>query len=231
MAGPPGGPPQRGFRDCFNDLKDRRLRELGAAWDGVHERSRRAQAAHRARQEMVRRIEIRGGRRYAESTIARWAARNKWPPGVEPFWLERWALIDRAGGIAALAAAVKSTPARVKAWRDSPDPDAKLPAPVIPKPPKERHRIGVAVNGLATVGTTVIEKKVPWKKGQLYQALTIEPDSGILEAWYAGNIDLLMELLGPVIADQVISEWASASHHDVDYTVTEIYRFYPNIDD
>ena len=91
---------------------------------------------------------------------------------------------------------------------------------------------GLAVNGFATVGTTIIEKKVPWKPGQEYQALTIEPDSGILEAWYAGDEDLLMELLGPVIADQVISDWTSASHYtEVSYRVTEIYRFFPNIDE
>lgn len=231
MAKPPG-PPERGFRDCFNDLVERRLRELGASWDGAPRRSRRAEAARRARQEMVRRIAVRGGRRYAESTIARWAARNHWPPGVETFWLERWALIDRAGGIAALAEMLGITPARVIAWRDSLDPDAKLPEPPPVKVAKGRRRIGVAVNGFATIGTTVIEKEVPWNPGQEYQVLTIEPDSGILEAWYAGDMDLLMELLGPVIADQVISEWTSASHYtDVSYEVTEIYRFFPNIDE
>lgn len=231
MAAAPG-PPERGFRDCFIDLVDRRLRELGAAWDGVSRRSRRAEAARRARQEMVRRIAVRGGRRYAESTIARWAARNHWPPGVETFWLERWALIDRAGGIAALAQTLGIKAARVIAWRDSFDPEAKLPGPVQPRVPKGRRRIGVAVNGFATIGSTVIEKEVPWKPGQEYQALTIEPDSGILETWYAGDMDLLMELLGPVIADQVISEWTSASHYtEVSYEVTEIYRFFPNIDE
>lgn len=229
MAEEPG-PPQRGFRDCFNDLVDRRLRELGSAWNSVNRRSRRAEAARRAREEMVRRIEIRGGRRYAESTIARWAARNQWPPGVETFWLERWATIDRAGGIAALAEALGSTPARVIAWRDSTDPNAPPPEPVVPKKPDEPQRIGVAVNGYATIGTTIIQKPVPWKPGQAYQELVIEPDSGILEAWFAGDEEELKDLLGPVIADQVISEWTSASHHDVSYTVTEIYRFLPNLD-
>ncbi|WP_165618451.1 hypothetical protein [Mycobacteroides chelonae] len=230
MAEPPR-PPERGFRDCFDDLVERKGRELGAGWDGVPRRSRRAEAARRARVEMARRIAVRGGRRYAESTIARWAARNHWPPGVETFWLERWALIDRAGGIAALAELLGISAARIISWRDSRDPDAKLPARPQPKAPKGSRRIGVAVNGYATIGTTVILKPVPWKPGQEYQALTIDADSEILEAWYDGDEDLLMELLGPVIADQVISEWASASHHDVDYRVTEIYRFFPDVDE
>ncbi|OBK33746.1 hypothetical protein A5658_12925 [Mycobacterium sp. 1245111.1] len=230
MAEEPG-PPSRGFQDCFNDLVDRRQRELGSAWDSVNRRSRRAEAARRAREEIARRIEVRGGRRYAASTIARWAARNHWPPGVENFWLERWATIDRAGGLAALARQLGSTVARVKTWRDSKDPSAPPPRPVTPKRPGEPTRIGVVVNGDAWVGTTKIEKKVPWLPDQTYQELTVEADSGILEAWFADNQDELKDLLGPVIADQVISDWHSANFYDVAYTVTEIILFLPNLDD
>lgn len=222
--------PVRGFKDCFTDLVERRLSELGGSWAGVYPRSRRAEAARRAREEMVRRIAIRGGRRYAESTVARWAARNHWPPGVETFWLERWATIDRAGGIAALAASLRSTPARVISWRDSTDPGARPPAPVRGVP-GEPQVIGVSVDGFATVGTTRIDKKIPAGKGARYQELVLDPDPGVLAAWFANDTDRLVELLGDLIAEQIISEWHSAQFYTIDYTVTEILLFLPNLDD
>ncbi len=225
------GPPERGFSDCFTDLVDRRLGELGAAWDTTAARSRRAEARRRAREEMVRRIAARTGRRYASSSVARWAAHNQWPPGAEPFWLERWAAIDRAGGIAAFAEVLGSSPARVVAWRDSEDPAAPPPGPIPARrrAPGAPVRVGVEVDGFAVVGTSKIPKKVPWKKPPAYQVLVIDPDSEILDAWFAGDYQTLKDLLGPVIAEQVIAEWTSASSYDVDYTVTDITLFLPNV--
>ncbi len=225
-------PPPRGFQTCFADLKDRRLRELGAAWDSVAPRSRRAEAARRARDEMARRIEVRTGRRYADSTIARWAARDHWPPNAEPFWLQRWAAIDRAGGVSALADVLGVTPARVLTWRDSLNPDAPLPAPMTPPRPGQRRKVGVVVDGFAIIGSTVIPKRVPTSPDQPYQELLVDPESEIIEAWFSGDTDRLKELLGPLVAEQVISQWASASHYpDVSYKVTDILEFYPNIDE
>lgn len=224
--------PRGGFKGCFAALRARRLSELGSAWQSVNARSRRAEASRRAREEMIRRIAVRTGRTYAASTIRRWAARDQWPPGVEPFWLQRWATIDRAGGIVALARKLGVTSGRIVSWRDSPDPDAQLPLAGAKKVGDQPRTIGVAVDGYATIGTTRIRKKVPWKSGQAYQELMVPQDSAVFDAWASEDRAGLMRLLGPIIADQVISEFASADHYeDVSYTVTELIRFLPHLDD
>ncbi|WP_133055996.1 MULTISPECIES: hypothetical protein [Mycolicibacter] len=220
MAGSAG--PQRGFRECFLDLADRKGREFGAAWDGVNARSRRAEAGRRGREEMIRRIETRTGRRYAASTIARWAVHQQWPPGVDTFWLERWAAIDRAGGIRALAEALGSTPRRVVTWRDSLDPNAPPPAPVSVVPPGEVQAIWVIVDGFATIGTTRIDKRVPTSADEEFQELQILVSSGFFEAWINHEMDRVKEILGAAIADQVIADWNPAQFYDVDFTVEDV---------
>ncbi|MEB3023440.1 MULTISPECIES: hypothetical protein [Mycolicibacter] len=219
MAGPAG--PQRGFRECFLDLADRKDRELGTPWAGVNSRFRRAEAGRRAREEMLRRIETRTGRRYAPSTIARWAARQHWPPGVDTFWLERWAAIDRAGGIRALADALGSTPQRVVTWRDSLDPNAPPPGPVAVAPPAEVLTVWVSVEGYATVGTTLIYKNIPTGDAE-HQELEIVVGAELLEAWINSRQERVKEILGEAIAEQVIAEWNPAQFYDVDYTVTDV---------
>ena len=228
----PTQPPPRGYRDCVSDLADRRLRELGGGWAGVNTRSRRAEASRRARAEMVRRIETRTGRRYATSTIARWASRNQWPPGIDTFWFDRWATIDRAGGIAALAASLRSTAARVIAWRDSPDPNAPPPRPVAPAVPDEPQTIGVETLGILRISDTLqYGKRIPTDSNMEYQALEVDPESGVLQAWFDDDDALLRSLLSELITDQVISGWDIAQHYDCSYTVTDILKFLPNLDD
>lgn len=228
----PSQPPPRGFRDCFNDLSDRRLRELGASWEGVNSRSRRAVASRRAREEMVRRIETRAGRRYATSTIARWAARNQWPPGIETFWFDRWATIDRAGGIAALAASLRSTAGRVIAWRDSLDPNAPPPRPVTPAIPEEPQEIGVETLGILQISDTLqYDKRIPTDSTKDYEVLRVDPDIGVLQAWFDDDEELLKGLLSDLITDQVLGGWDVVQHYECRYTVTKILKFLPNLDD
>ncbi|WP_142304804.1 hypothetical protein [Mycobacterium avium] len=227
-------PPARGFRDCFHDLVERRLGELGSRWEGVSQRSRRAEAARRARQEMVRRIETRTGRRYATSTIARWAARNIWPPGIDTFWFERWAAIDRAGGIDALAEATGSSRRRVVNWRDSPDPNAPPPGRIPPgkrTPSAEPQDIGVETLGTLRIGDTLIHnKRIPTNPADDYETLEAAPDSGILEAWFDDDISLLQDLLSEAITEQVVSSWEIAQVYVCSYTVTEIVQFLPSLE-
>ncbi|GAB4999213.1 hypothetical protein [Mycobacterium avium] len=231
MAEEPTGPR---FQDCFNDLVERRLNELGRAWADVNARSRRAEAARRAREEMVRRIETRTGRRYATSTIARWVAHNTWPPRIDTFWFERWAAIDRAGGIDAMAAATGSSRHRVVAWRDSPDPAAPPPGRIPPrkrKPTAEPQEIGVETRGILRIGETEQHnKRIPTDPARDYEVLEAAPDSGILEAWFDNDIDTLMDLLSDAITEQVTAFWDVAQYYDARYTVTEIVQFLPSIE-
>ncbi|MUL61007.1 hypothetical protein B5P44_00205 [Mycobacterium sp. CBMA 213] len=220
--------PKRGFADCFNDLVERRTAELASKWDNTPERSRRAQAKHRARVEMLRRIKTRSGRQYKESTIEKWAAHNTWPPGIDTFWFERWAVIDRAGGIDALANSLRCSRGRIVAWRDSPDPNAQLPKQKPPPgaPKERRFRIGVETLGILRIGETgQHHKRIPTDPNKEYEVLVFDPDSTILDAWYAEDLETVMDLLSDAITEQVISTWDVALYYDYSYTVTEILKF------
>ncbi|MEB3065530.1 hypothetical protein [[Mycobacterium] zoologicum] len=226
----PEAPPRRGFRDAFTDLVDRKLGELGGRWARESQRSRRAEAARRARGEMVRRIEHRTGRRYAPSTIARWAAHDATPPDTDMLWWDRWAAIDRAGGIQALAAQTGATPGRVIAWRDSLDPDAPPPGRIpvgARRPTAEPQRIGVETIGVLTIGRTRIDdRRVPTNPMDPYEVLLVGPE--VMDAWLADDTDTLMELLSDTITDQVIGTWGLAPEQEPHYDVTDIRQFIAN---
>lgn len=110
----------RGFAAAFRDLVDRKLRELtGQRWAGLSEAQRRAEAARRGARDMARRIERETGRRPAESTIRRHAARGTAPKGVDQARAERQAAIDRAGGLKPFAARAGISQRAAGRWRDA----------------------------------------------------------------------------------------------------------------
>ncbi|MEB3052107.1 hypothetical protein KV112_20560 [Mycolicibacter sp. MYC123] len=226
----PEEPPRRGFRDAVTDLVDRKLSELGGHWARETQRSRRAEAARRARVEMVRRVERQTGRRYAVSTIVRWAAHNATPPDTDVVWWDRWAAIDRAGGIQALADQTGATSGRVIAWRDSPDPDAPPPGRIpvgARRPSAEPQRIGVETDGVLTIGRTRIDdRRIPTNPIEPYEVLLVDPE--VLDAWLADDTDTLLDLLSDAITDQVIGAWGLAPEQEPQYRVTDILRFIPN---
>ncbi|GAY19312.1 hypothetical protein [Mycobacterium sp. shizuoka-1] len=112
--------PARGFAAAFRDLVDRKLRELtGQRWAGLSEAQRRAEAARRGARDMARRIERETGRRPAESTIRRHAARGTAPKGVDQARADRQAAIDRAGGLKPFAARAGISQRAAGRWRDA----------------------------------------------------------------------------------------------------------------
>lgn len=112
--------PVRGFAAAFRDLVDRKLRELtGQRWAGRSEAQRRAEATRRGARDMVRRVERETGRRPAESTIRRHAARGSAPKGIDAARADRHAAIDRAGGVKAFAARAGISTRTASRWRDN----------------------------------------------------------------------------------------------------------------
>jgi hypothetical protein len=149
---PPQQPAVQGFRDAMDTLTERRYRELHGVWARAPERLRRTEAARRARNEMARRIaQHTGRRRVSPRTIARRARQDEMPPGVDRMWLQRWAAIDRAGGIAAMARQLGTTPRRVSAWRDLPRPEPELPGGPPAPPPAEVQNVGVETDGFVII--------------------------------------------------------------------------------
>ncbi|MGH3580880.1 MAG: hypothetical protein ACRDUB_04795, partial [Mycobacterium sp.] len=115
-----GQPAARGFAAAFGDLVDRKLRELtGRRWAGRSEVQRRAEATRRGARDMARRIERETGRRPAESTIRRNAARGTAPKGIDAARADRNAAIDRAGGVRAFAERAGISARAASRWRDS----------------------------------------------------------------------------------------------------------------
>lgn len=112
--------PVRGFAAAFRDLVDRKLRELtGQRWAGLSEAQRRAEATRRGVRDMARRIERETGRRPAESTIRRHAARGTAPKGVDQARADRQAAIDRVGGLKPFAARAGISARAASRWRDA----------------------------------------------------------------------------------------------------------------
>ena len=108
-------PQGQGFQEALKVLTERRLSEMRGVWQRMPERMRRAEAGRRARKEMARRIaQHTDAEARSEATIARRGRRDQPPTGVDKLWLDRWAAIDRAGGMTKLA---KSNPSRLPALK------------------------------------------------------------------------------------------------------------------
>lgn len=139
MAAEPAKKKARGFAVAMEDLTARMSAKLSAKWDAKPKRSQQAEAKRRAAREMSRRLKQRADKTYAPSTLARKAAQDVTPTGADPEWMNRWAAIDRAGGIDAMAQMYKVTPYQVTAWRDQPPGSNKrLLKPKEPPPPGDQ---------------------------------------------------------------------------------------------
>lgn len=239
----PNGEQRNLFRAVLDTLTDRRERELTGHWARAPKRIRRAKAAQRAREEMARRIAQHTGKaRLSERTIARRARANKPPPGVEQVWLERWEMIDRAGGIEELARSRATTVKRIRTWRDSPDPDKPMPGrsrgePVPPGAPPGELRVGVECRGPSagdggwlTINLKDYPKDIPADPTAAYATITVTPDDGIMDAWIAEDFDTLHDLLGEAITRQIIMPTFNLPPtYDVGYRIRNLRKFIPGV--
>lgn len=114
----PTGPPRTGFKAALRALRERKLGDLldTAKWRKRPQAEREAEARARADREMARRIERQTGRKPAESTIRRNAAKDTAPRGVDQERLDRQAIIDRAGGVKAFASQAQVSESTVRRW-------------------------------------------------------------------------------------------------------------------
>lgn len=230
-SGGPEEPESTVFRDALAALQERRYNELGGKWRTRPERTRRAEAGRRARNEMARRIGQHTGRDpLSERTIARRIRRNDPPAGVDKPFLDRWAAIDRAGGVRKLAEQIGVNEGRVRRWRDSPDPEAPLPGrrpPGVPGlPGAPTRRIGIAVDGYVVINAKEYPKRIPWG-GQDYDLIDVDPSGELIQAFFDGDNELLKQLLGEEIAMQiVVPTWSNLPRtYRVGYRIETLLDF------
>lgn len=232
----PQPPPNRGFRDALGALEERKYRELGATWEPQPERKRRAEARSRARREMARRIAQHTGKRpLSERTIARRARTDNPPERVDKPWLDRWVAIDRAGGIKKLADELGASEGQVRRWRDSPNPKAPPPGeppPGVPGVPgAPTHPIGVETDGWVIINGKPYPKHIPTDPDEDYAVLYVDPAGDLMQAYLDNDTDLLKELLGDEIAEQIIIPmWTNLpATYEIGYLVDEILQFLPEV--
>ncbi len=220
----------QGFADGLRALEDRRYQEMGRAWQRLPERFRRAEARRRARKEMARRVAQHTGKpRLSDVTIARRGRRDDAPAGVDKTWLDRWAAIDRAGGIANLAEQLGTTSSRVRRWRD--DPSAKTPKPrEAVEPGAPLQPIGVACEGYVVINGEEYPKKIPDNSAADHAVLYVAPAGEVMQAWLADDTEHLYEALGEEIAMQlIVPRWGLPGTYSVEYRIEKLTKFLPNI--
>lgn len=227
-------PAGQGFSDALRALEERRYNELGRMWQRAPERMRRAEARRRARREMARRIaQHTGRRRLSERTIARRGRSDDPPPGVDKPWLDRWAAIDRAGGIRSLADQLGTTERRVRRWRDSPDPAARmpgLPPPPPGVPPGVPQRIGIETDGYVVINGKEYPKRIPENSHEEYSVLEVDPTGDLMQAWLNDDTETLHALLGDEITMQIIAmTWSLPPTYTMSYEVEQLLKFLPNV--
>lgn len=232
----PAQPPRRGFRDALQALKDRKQRELGAAWARATERARKAEAARRARREMARRVAVHTEtRKLSERTIARRARGDQPPAGVDKHWLDRWAAIDRAGGIKQMALQLGASEGQVRRWRDSPDPKAAPPGEPEPGvggvPGAPTQPIGVECDGAVIINGKRYPKKIPTDPNEDYAVLYVDPAGELMQAYFNNDTEALYGLLADEIVDQIIiPTWDNLpSAYEVGYEIEEVLNFLPEL--
>lgn len=132
-----------------------------------------------------------------ESQLARWRDQ----PALKPGETER----------PVVAPAVPPTTAKPEA------PPAPTPAPPI-LPPEDQlefdtergpSSVGVECWGWLICDGKPYRKHIPADFSQEYEWLTVDPDTELelYDAWMAGDMNTLSEILSPLITDQVISTW------------------------
>ena len=213
--------PVRGFAAAFRDLVDRKLRELtGQRWAGLSEAQRRAEATRRGARDMARRIERETGRRPAESTIRRHAARGTAPQGVDQARADRQAAIDRAGGLKPFAARAGVSARAASRWRDA---GGTLPPP---------GGVTVIVVEFTVVGdlfhagkrgqiTPDYDRQIA---GQLH--LDDEDASVFVTAYATDDTEALRDLLSEHITVQVLPEWGGRPGRTMTVKVIETLRIH-----
>lgn len=225
----PGAPEQgQGFQDGLRVLEERRYQEMGRGWQRVPERFRRAEARRRARREMARRIGQHTDKpALSETTIARRGRRDDAPPGVDKTWLDRWAAIDRAGGMANLAEQLGTTVSRVRRWRDDPSVETpKPPASVAPGAPLQP--IAIACEGFVIINGREYRKHIPDSATGDVAVVEIDPSGAVLQAWLNNDIEALHDGLGAEIAMQVIAaRWNLPGTYTVGYRIEKLLQFSP----
>lgn len=220
------------LREALDALTQRRLNELGDGWSAAPQRFRLAEAGRRARRELARRIARHTGRKQvSEQTIARRARQGTLPAGVEKFWLDRWAAIDRAGGIAKLAQQIGAGIGQVRRWRDSPDPNAKMPVKRgrAPRVPVTMTVINIKVTGYAVINGKEYNRDIPTDPTMDFDTIEVDPGGDLLQAFYDGDEDQMKDELGEEIAMQIIAAtWTNLpSTYQIGYLVDEILLFEP----
>lgn len=226
-------PEGAGFRDAMDALVQRRRNELGPGWRLLPERLQKAEAGRRARREMARRVAQHTGKRpLSERTIARRARQDTPPDGVDKAWLDRWAAIDRAGGIGNLARQIGAGEGQVRRWRDSPDPEAKLPIRKgrgAPPTPSAGIVVLVRVKGSVVINGKEYPRDIPTNPDTEYDTITIDPAGDLMQAFFDGDEERLKEFLGEEVAMQIIiPTWTNLPKtYRVGYLVDEILEFRP----
>lgn len=219
------------LREALEALTQRRLNELGEGWRAAPKRSRDAEAGRRARRELARRIARHTGKKaLSEQTIARRARQENPPAGVEKFWLDRWAVIDRAGGIAKLANQIGAGIGQIRRWRDSLDPDAPMPVGRSRvRVPVSMTVIRIKVTGFAVINGKDYNRDIPTDPNMDYDTIQVDPGGDFLQAFYDGDENAMKDELGEEIAMQIIAAtWSNLpSTYDIGYRVDEVLLFEP----
>lgn len=221
------------LREALEALTQRRLNELGEGWRAAPKRIQLAEAGRRARRELARRIARHTGKKaLSEQTIARRARQEDPPAGVEKYWLDRWAVIDRAGGIAKLAHQIGAGIGQIRRWRDSPDPDAPMPvgrSRAAARAPVSMTVIRIKVTGFAVINGKEYNRDIPTDPNFDYDTIQVDPGGDLLQAFYDGDDDRVKDELGEEIAMQIIAAtWSNLpSTYQIGYLVDEILLFEP----
>lgn len=207
VAGPPGEgaspgrastrPAPKGFAAAFNELADRKKRELGAKWGEKPQRSQLAEARRRAADEMASRIERQSGHRPAASTIRRNAAKGTTPRWADKQQLDRQARVDKLGGIKKLAQKIGVSAKAVTRWRDGKGPMSSA-----------------AVTVTADFEGSLISDERPYPRNVSAAVSTSDPDEAddIRAAEAIDDYDELAQLLSPLVTNQV--EWSGDAERE-----------------
>ncbi len=211
-----------GFNAAMKALADRKERELGGKWANAKPRFRAAEAARRARAEMSRRIHAHSGRRYAASTLARKATHDDMPANVDPRWLGRWAVIDRAGGIAALAAKWGRSVKQIVAWRDRGVGRGRRGTGRLTG--EGDIQVGVQTQGTLTANNEAYPKDLPSPRSNGYEWFKVDEETAldIQDAWNSGDTGALHNMLDELITFQVLPNWDNPPPPDAYYTTDEV---------
>ncbi len=229
-SSPEPEPESTGFAEAMQALEERRYQELGRLWRRAPERVQRAEARRRARSEMARRIAQHTKKKpLADRTIARRVREDKPPEGIDKTWLDRWATIDRAGGIKNLADQIGAEEHQVRRWRDSTDRAAELPRRLPPPgvPVAGAQTVGVEVEGYVVINGKEYPRRIPSDPDADYDLLVVDPAGDLMVAYYSGDDVTLKELLGDEIAMQIIiPTWTNLpATYRVNYLVEDLLQF------